>query len=380
VLAIKSDGTLWFWGKNSYGLDGSGVDNGTIYQPTQIGTDTNWKAVAFATFNASDFAVYGLKTDGTLWFWGANHYGLNGSGTSDGVIYAPTQVGAASDWASVWTRDQLIELTYAAYGIKTDGTLWFWGRNLIGNSGSGTFDALIHTPTQISSDSWACVIGYQDAEAWLVIGLKTNGTLWYWGKRIQPFQPNIYETPTQIGSASNWVSAVNGYYVDGYLLTAGVICLKSDGTLWYLRAWGRGYGQPAFVPTQIGTATNWMKVVVVQEAILGLRADGTLWFLGRNNEGLDGSGVADGSMKVQTQIGTDTDWVDVVVSDVAIYEYHQAFGRKTDGTWWFWGSNIDGHDGSGTWDNLYYAPKLVGPATNWTQVAPTRGYALAITL
>lgn len=58
TLAIKSDGTLWAWGRaqGSYGNNQS---------PIQIGTDTDWK-IAEA---AADYSLI-IKNNGTLWGWG----------------------------------------------------------------------------------------------------------------------------------------------------------------------------------------------------------------------------------------------------------------------------------------------------------------------
>ena len=70
-IAIKTDGTLWGWGSGRYGALGLG--NTTYYSsPKQIGSLTNWSQISNSGGNYFCLAV---KTDGSLWFWG---YGANG--------------------------------------------------------------------------------------------------------------------------------------------------------------------------------------------------------------------------------------------------------------------------------------------------------------
>lgn len=92
-LAIKTDGTLWAWGENSYGQ--LGTSNTTSYSsPVQIGALTTWANV-FCGY-AHTVAV---KTDGTLWVWGEGSYGQLGQGNTTGRS-SPVQVGTATTWLS----------------------------------------------------------------------------------------------------------------------------------------------------------------------------------------------------------------------------------------------------------------------------------------
>ncbi len=127
TVALKSDGTLWAWGYNDYGQVGDGtipVHGATSptrrVSPVQIGTATNWVAIA-----AGDYHTLALKSDGTLWAWGHNggsQLGIPGAP----YRYVPTQVGSATDW-------QAIAAGFShGLAVKTDGTLWGWGRNYEG--------------------------------------------------------------------------------------------------------------------------------------------------------------------------------------------------------------------------------------------------------
>jgi alpha-tubulin suppressor-like RCC1 family protein len=164
--AIKTDGTLWTWGNDSFQQLGNGTVLSHQLEPLQIGIDTNWKTVS-----AGQYHTLALKTDGSLWAWGSNSYGALGDGTTS-TRPAPIQIGNTTDW------DKIVAGSFASYAIKTDGTLWSWGYNDYGQLGDGT---TVHKsiPTQIGSDTnWADV---SSKMGYYAIALKTDGSAWSWG-------------------------------------------------------------------------------------------------------------------------------------------------------------------------------------------------------
>ncbi len=46
TLLVTTNGTLWAWGSNGRGQLGLGSDRSNKLSPTQVGTATNWMAVA----------------------------------------------------------------------------------------------------------------------------------------------------------------------------------------------------------------------------------------------------------------------------------------------------------------------------------------------
>ena len=81
-LALKNDGTVWAWGANGSGQlgDGTTTDRLTPVQvvgPGGSGWFTDVQAVAAGLHHS-----LALKTDGTVWAWGANWYGQLGDGTT----------------------------------------------------------------------------------------------------------------------------------------------------------------------------------------------------------------------------------------------------------------------------------------------------------
>ena len=124
-LGVKSDGTLWAWGRNEDGELGDGTITNR-HSPVQIGSDTTWAMVSAGSVHS-----LAVKSDGTLWAWGYNKYGQLGAGTATDR-YSPVQIGSDTTWAMV-SASQLHSLA-----VKSDGTLWAWGHNEDGELGDET--------------------------------------------------------------------------------------------------------------------------------------------------------------------------------------------------------------------------------------------------
>ena len=152
--AIKTDGTLWTWGRNNKGVLGhnSGSANVRLSSPTQVGTDTNWNYIS-ATYRS----FFATKTDNTLWCWGDNDkgaLGLNSEGGAANIRSSPTQI--PGNW-----RSPMQTAGYNSAAIKTDGTLWVWGDNLRGELGLNTPSdtGRVSSPTQLPGTDWIVVTG-----------------------------------------------------------------------------------------------------------------------------------------------------------------------------------------------------------------------------
>jgi alpha-tubulin suppressor-like RCC1 family protein len=151
AYAIKTDGTMWAWGAN-YGNGRLGLGNTTDYSsPKQIGAGTTWSNVAGGR-NSSAIAI---KTDGTIWTWGSNGYGRLGLGDTTSRS-SPTQIGDLTTWSTIDAGTAYI------MAVKTDGTMWSSGNNYYGNLGLGN-KTNVSSPVQVGSlTNWYSVAGGVD--------------------------------------------------------------------------------------------------------------------------------------------------------------------------------------------------------------------------
>lgn len=318
-IALKEDGTLWFWGLSTYGL-GNGVGNSEeIKHPVQIGSANDWKDLSVG----SSFAL-AQKNNGDLYAWGNNGYGQFGLGNQTD-LYVPTIIQQNVKAFSAGDIHTMI--------IKADGTMWGTGYNDWSGLGVGTSNAYYTSWQQevTKGTDWASVL----ATHWNSYGIKANGTLWSagsdWEGQTGLGHPGATETDTftQIGTDTNWKKVVGGAY--------HVLGLKSNGELW---TWGHnnngrlGIGTTGNIyrtPQQV-VGTDWSSIGATKEASSATKTDGSLWTWGYNSNGKLGIGTTT-DVNVPTRVGTGTDWKYIPQRSGA----NSSAGIKTDGSLWSWG-------------------------------------------
>ena len=94
-LAVRSDGTLWAWGRNSSGQLGDGTTGGNRWTAGHVVGVSGVVSVA-----AGDMHSVARRTDGTAWAWGSNSNGQLGDGTAERRT-SPTQVAGLTGVAAI---------------------------------------------------------------------------------------------------------------------------------------------------------------------------------------------------------------------------------------------------------------------------------------
>ena len=123
-MALKKDGTVWVWGSNwqqQFGFpapsDQATLNGGWVLTPQQVPGVTN--AVEIALGISGRHTLVRVK-DGTLRVWGNNDWGQLGTGAGAGFQVRPVTPKIAG-----------VARVFAAgnnsFALRTDGSLWAWG-------------------------------------------------------------------------------------------------------------------------------------------------------------------------------------------------------------------------------------------------------------
>ena len=221
--ALLEDGAVRAWGNNDYGQLGNGWTSnqtgGGSAVPVPVVGLTGATAIA-----AGGSTAYALRTDGTVWAWGAGNAGQLGNGAVNDAS-APVQVSGLTGVVSIAATGG------NGYAVRSDGTVWSWGSNASGALGNGSSVVFSSVPVQVSGITGAKEVAGGGNGAYTH---RADGTVWAWGNNTEGQLGNDSTAaqsavPVQVTGLTGATAIAGGRY-NGY-------AVKSDGTVW---SWGAG--------------------------------------------------------------------------------------------------------------------------------------------
>jgi len=296
-----------------------------------------------------------IQSDGSLWCWGDNGLGQVGTGSTEAEIKTPQRVGDGA-WTDVGAG------VAHTCGLRDDHSLWCWGYNAFGQLGDGTHVAH-DEPVRIGSKEWIAL----GVGEYTTCAIRDDHSLWCWGVNTSGQVGDGTKTertePTLIDSDHTWV---------GLSVSLAHGCaLTDDHAMW---CWGYGpFGTTMYtyelLPVQMEPGTEWTAVGTMIGSTCGI-TNGEVRCWGQNEVGQLGDGTQD-ARGASVPVAIDrADWVRLET------RWHTACAITMDNTMACWGENRRGQIGDDTAKPVQTTPHVL--ADPWRDVAPAPNHALAI--
>ena len=131
--AVRLDGGLYCWGKNTGGILGADVVMSAT--PVRIGTDSDWVRIAVGQHHAC-----GLKTSGALYCMGPARLFTDATGIGN---VGPTRIGIDANWVDVVVGRDF------QCALESGGALYCWGGNSVGQLALADTRLVVPTPKRV---------------------------------------------------------------------------------------------------------------------------------------------------------------------------------------------------------------------------------------
>ncbi len=189
----KNSHKLYCWGDNRFGQINNSADK-AITTPTEVIVpgDGNITSVSIGYQHTC-----ALKSDGSVYCWGDNSAGQTGTGDTTNKVEAPKKVASNANFTSITTSEG------SSCGISDNKTLYCWGRYATGGVKANKPTPVNNIPGNPKID-FVNIFNYsKDQDNAVSIAVVTENNLVYvWGNnnygRLATGDENMITTPTQV--------------------------------------------------------------------------------------------------------------------------------------------------------------------------------------
>jgi alpha-tubulin suppressor-like RCC1 family protein len=358
---IRADGSAWCWGAVSFGEVGDGQTTTSRLVPTQVHTDTGLPGwTDWRTISGGSGGACGIRADGSAWCWGYGFRGRHGNNSTSNQsrpvrVQTDTGPGGWNDWIAIDVKSHTC-------GIRANGTMWCWGGAGSGQLGNNSTAPDRSRPVQVRDDTGAGTWSdwkYVTAGN-VTCGIRSNGTLWCWGRQFTGESGNNSASSTNLvpvqvhsdSSATGWTDWISVSASDQH--TCG---LRANGTAW---CWGESANgrlgdnqattdrlRPVQVQTDTGPGgwADWTAISAGWIHTCGIRTNGTMWCWGGSTHGQLGDNQTAANRMRPVQVHSDassTGWSDWISVSAGL---QHTCGTRSNGTKWCWGNAGSGRLG-----------------------------------
>jgi len=303
-LAVDRNRNLWAWGHDLHGQVGDGHGGTDIFSPVRV--CAGGEAAPCTQFLGSVTAMaaggsHSLALDilGNVWAWGDNEFGQLGSDAT--VTVVPIWNVALFAQVNQHGRPPITGIAAGenhSLALDSGGVVWAWGSNGFGQLGVGSNDSHITVASALLSLHGTTITAIA-AGSGHSLALDSQGHVWAWGDnhvgqlgigsfsrpRLVPVKLDLFPPPTRITRIAS--GAMHNLATDSF------------GRLW---AWGAneagqlgiGTTTNAAAPALVRGFPGGTRIVTIAAGgahSLAVDADGNLWSWGLNLEGQLGNGT-----------------------------------------------------------------------------------------
>ena len=324
-LALSSDGVVYAWGDGSSGQLGNNSTSSSSVPVAVTTAGTPMAGKTIVSISAGSAHSLALASDGTVYGWGFNSSGQlgNNSTSSSSVPVAVTTAGTPMAGKTIVS---ISAGSAHSLALASDGTAYAWGANALGQLGNGaTSNSSLPVAVTMSGALSGKTIVQLSAGGAHSLALASNGTMYSWGTNTIGQLGNGATSNSSLPVAVTMSGALSGKTI--VQLSAGgshSLALASDGTAY---AWGYGYyGQlgvgsvsDADVPLAV-TASGALNNVVLTQVSAGtshssaLSSDGLVYAWGYNYSGQLGN---NSTTSYSVPVATSTDSPSALASSVS---------------------------------------------------------------
>lgn len=297
TCALKLDRTVRCWGQNDNDELGDGTTVPRTTFVTTIVAATGQPLAGVAQLASGDDHSCAVRTNGTAWCWGYNTYGRLGDGSVDqsaGAVQVRRGSGFLGNVTAIATG------SFHSCALLEDTTVRCWGRNDRGQLGDGTIDQRL-LPVAVRTASGSLLRGVIGIAAGYrhTCALLSDRTVRCWGDNVsaQLGDGSTEERhhPVKVRRGSGFLTGVRQLSASGDNVCA--VTTNDDGFCWGDNSTGAvgvgtkdGASKARRVLRANGPLTGIRQIATSGGHSCAVRKDATAWCWGYNFAGNLGTG------------------------------------------------------------------------------------------